>query len=343
MNIEKLDIGNLSENEWNEIHEFTVEIFSELYPLFSVPTLESVKRDFMDTDDSCVDEQFVIRDNVGIIAKSRIVYEKPSEESTEDDLKHVFMDIRVRKDKRRNGIGSLMLTDLLGNKFLPRHKEAHFWAKIDAGHEFCKKLGGKSVREIYVSNLLFKEVDWEEIRKINQTSRKKSDGISTYITEDVDDKTQPEYVEFLTDITEELTKYYESSGFNRERFVSDTKKSIKERKEQGSKSYLSWARDDGKLVGFSELTHEKGFPERVRTRMTGVSKDYRGKGLCKRMKTDLLFYVKVNHPEVKIMTTDNDRDNKVMRGINDLLGFVPEKPLVSYRYDVTELKARMGV
>ncbi len=344
MKIEKIVLDKMTENKWIEIHEFTIEIFSELCPYLPTPSLRIVKKDMGGLHDSKMSNHFIIRDDNGVVAKSRIDYMKNSPDLTDNELSWASVDIRVRKDRRREGLATFMLSDLLKNEILPRHKDIYIWAKIEPGRAFQQSLGGNIEREILSSHLLFDNIDWKKISEINKSAFEKSSDISVNITEGISEGIESEYLNLLADLTEELSKYMESWDFNRELFIAENKKWMKKRAELGFKSIVAWVKNpDGKLIGFSEVTQGEEFPGRVGTRMTGVSKEYRGMGLCLWMKTDLLFYLRENHPEITLMDTDNDGDNKAIRGINDQLGFVPEKPSVSYKYDVTELRKRLGL
>ncbi|MEZ4811873.1 MAG: GNAT family protein [Caldisericia bacterium] len=110
------------------------------------------------------------------------------------------------------------------------------------------------------------------------------------------------------------------------------------------KLFIAWAKDEnGNLIGISELVTNPNNPARLITALTGVSKEYRNKGLCKRMKTELLLYARENLPEAKYILTSSNSDNTVMLAINQKLGFEFEKPSRGYVYKTEEMKKKLGI
>ncbi len=346
MNIEKLDIPNLTENEWNELHDFTAELFAEFYPHQSKVTLEYVKEIFKESSKDSFAEHFVVMDGYNkIIAKARFSYAKPSPETKESDLDNVFIDFRVRKPYRRKKLATELLSYLLKNEILERHTRIRLSAGGSPGYEFCESFGGKITSEKYESSFFFDEADWEKIENLNSEAREKSSDVSVVITDGLSKEDEAEYYDIYLNMEEEiLSKYDKSRVFNRDLMKKEFIESKKSKEALGIKSLIAWARDDsGKLVGLSEIFSYPDNPKKFSTDLTGVIKEHRKKGLSIRMKTELLLHVKKNFPHVKFIVTFNDKDNAVMRGINTKLGFVPDEPTRSFLYKTDELKKKLGI
>ena len=91
----------------------------------------------------------------------------------------------------------------------------------------------------------------------------------------------------------------------------------------GIQSWTLAARDDatGKLAGLTELHWNPTRPHVVQQQITGVSSDYRGRGLGLFLKAELLQTLLAECPEARFISTDNADSNAGMRRINERLGY----------------------
>ena len=64
-----------------------------------------------------------------------------------------------------------------------------------------------------------------------------------------------------------------------------------------------------------------GHPNDGHTYMTGVAREYRGRGIATALKVDALARAKAKG--LRAMKTVNDEPNKAMRGVNIKLGYQP--------------------
>ena len=61
-------------------------------------------------------------------------------------------------------------------------------------------------------------------------------------------------------------------------------------------------------------------PEHVHQDLTGVQEKYRGRGLGKRLKAEMIFQIRDNYPEAKFISTGNAMLNKEILSINQAMG-----------------------
>ena len=87
------------------------------------------------------------------------------------------------------------------------------------------------------------------------------------------------------------------------------------------------AESDGKWVGVTQLFFDPD-TNIGGTSITGVLKEYRGRGLATALKLRVIEAAKARN--CPIITTENQEDNAPMLAINRKLGFQPDRHLVSY-------------
>jgi mycothiol synthase len=101
--------------------------------------------------------------------------------------------------------------------------------------------------------------------------------------------------------------------------------------------YLIAVDEDGGIAGLSML-HRCGQPGRLETGFTGVTREFRGKGVATALKVRVLSVAKAaGYREVR---TGNDSTNDAMLGINRRLGFVPLPAWVDYALEPVPALAR---
>ncbi|NPD89737.1 MAG: hypothetical protein HGN29_13580 [Asgard group archaeon] len=78
---------------------------------------------------------------------------------------------------------------------------------------------------------------------------------------------------------------------------------------------------DEKISGLTEMIYGPDFRTLITQELTGVKQEYRGRGLGKWLKAEMLLKIKEDFPEVTTIRTDNATTNAAMLSINDRLGF----------------------
>lgn len=91
--------------------------------------------------------------------------------------------------------------------------------------------------------------------------------------------------------------------------------------------------DGDRWVGMSALWRNPGNEKRLETGLTGVSRDYRRRGLATAMKVTAIEYA--GSRGIEEIETDNEENNPMYQ-INLRLGYVPQPAILDYVKDITE-------
>jgi GNAT superfamily N-acetyltransferase len=83
---------------------------------------------------------------------------------------------------------------------------------------------------------------------------------------------------------------------------------------------------DGELSGFTEIFQRTGEPFVINQGQTGVLEKYRGRGLGKWLKAEMLDYIGMNLKNAGCIETGNADANAAMVSINERLGFRVHSP-----------------
>ncbi len=93
------------------------------------------------------------------------------------------------------------------------------------------------------------------------------------------------------------------------------------------------AEDDERYVGLSALQRPLAQPGVLHQQMTGVLREYRGRGIAMALKLQTVRYA-LAHGYREIRTWNHSRNAAMLR-INDALGFVKQPAWVSFEKHVT--------
>ena len=103
------------------------------------------------------------------------------------------------------------------------------------------------------------------------------------------------------------------------------------------KSALITREKDGAISGLTELFRHQAIEHKGMQNLTGVQEKYRGRGLGKWLKAELLLRMKEKFPEWVYVATGNDETNAPMLSINERMGFKQFKLFKSYKFSVKEM------
>jgi ribosomal protein S18 acetylase RimI-like enzyme len=90
----------------------------------------------------------------------------------------------------------------------------------------------------------------------------------------------------------------------------------------------------------TDIMYNPQEPHRVHQYFTGVLSKYRRRGLAKRLKAEMLLYIRERFPEAEYVTTTTAKENDAMRAINKQLGFESRNALYMFQWSQQDLERR---
>ena len=85
------------------------------------------------------------------------------------------------------------------------------------------------------------------------------------------------------------------------------------------------------------ISDYKLFGMRGNFSLTGVRQAYKGRGLGKMLKAEMLLYIRREYPDVKYISTGNADSNAPMLSINQRLGFKKYRPIKVYKLKLSHI------
>ncbi len=209
--------------------------------------------------------------------------------------------------------------------------------------EFWEKIGAEFTLEEGVNRLYLDEADWDLLKEWVKEGRKRAqeEGIEILAFKDCPEEIIKDYTALYTEIMEHVP--FGDSSWTPSVI---TPKTLRENEEKNKEKGFDWwilvtKEKDGNLSGVTEIVSFPDTPHWVAQELTGVKPDYRGRGLGKWLKAEMLFYIKEKLPKTIFIRTGNADFNAPMVSINERMGFKRHLSEKCYKIKMEELEKNL--
>jgi GNAT superfamily N-acetyltransferase len=253
-------------------------------------------------------------------------------------------DLLVRRDRRREGIGSRLFFEICDetNKDGRSLLTWSTFEAVPAGAAFSRRLGAQAARVNRTSELLLANVDWSMIEDWEQAGRAREGG---YRLEMIDGPF-PEHLR-----TDAVTFHHIMQTAPRDNLdvgvvlvdadhIAQLDQALSE---AGRMRWTALVRDArGDCVGGTQVIFEPDAPTVVVQQNTGIDPAHRGLGLAKWAKAAMLERIRYERPGAERVRTDNAFSNAPMIAINDILGFEVIRTRTEWQVNVNQARRSLS-
>lgn len=214
----------------------------------------------------------------------------------------------------------------------------------ELGHGINKHFGGELTLESAENRLRYNEIDWEMVKKWSIEGKKKADELGIKLEQ---------FQRCPEDIIEEYTQLYSETMMQQPlggidvdmKFTPKTRRQDEDRNEKlGLDWYTMITREkDGKISGLTEMLFHPQMPWKSFQNLTGVKDIYRGRGLGKWLKAEMLIFFNEKYKDLKYVSTGNADSNAPMLSINTRLGFKTHRKNATYKFELVDLLNKFAI
>ena len=253
-------------------------------------------------------------------------------------------DVLVRRDRRREGIGSRLMA-LICEETVTERRSLLTWSTFDAvpaADAFCRRLGAHIARVNRESELALSDVDWAMVERWASAERARELGYSLEMV----DGAFPEHLRADAVRFHHIMQTAPREDLDVGDIIIDTEFVAELDRALGDSGRTRWivfVRDPaGACVGGTEITFEPDNPSTVFQQNTGIDPAHRGIGLAKWPKAAMLERIRDERSEVRRVRTSNAFSNSRMLAINDALGFKVVSTRTEWRAEVEDVRRTLG-
>ncbi|MHA1928575.1 MAG: GNAT family N-acetyltransferase [Candidatus Thorarchaeota archaeon] len=316
----------------------------EKHPDYPLPSREPFTK-YMKNPDPMYDFSwwYALKDEADVVVgKGGAWWENPNSPSY-DKAKHIaFIDFDFDPAYRNRANQRMFLSGLVQHMKEVGKTKLRMDSDTEENSSFFKELGGTIVQERVTNRLVLAEIDWDLMEEWKKSRDVCAPGVTIEAFINVPEKDIQEYVDIYTETTNQAP----IGDLPSEMHV--TPESRREMEEYWKGIGYIWTtmitrETSGSISGLTEIYYMPSAGYLVDQELTGVKKEYRGRGLGKLLKAEMLFYIKENHPDTKFITTGNANENAPMLSINHRIGFREYIKQTCFEFDMEKITTTLDL
>jgi GNAT superfamily N-acetyltransferase len=292
--------------------------FRILYPDDPIPSRELTKKQMQNPHPHYKNHYWIVFDETKtrIIGSASLGYELESSPSYKDNKHTCWGNVVVTSENRKKGIGTSLISNVLQIVKDEGKTIFHAGSSEKDGLEFLKSLELGIVAMNSAENRLYLDkVDWPMLQKWITDGPTRANGVLIEKFCNVPENDLKAYTDFYT----ELLNLVPKEGIEWEANVTPESRRLDEKrtKERDTTWLTLVTREpNGELSGMTEMFYNKANPHLIQQELTGVRPKYRGRGLGKWLKAQMLYDVRDKYPDLKYVVTGNANSNAPMLAID---------------------------
>lgn len=330
------------ENLWAAYFALSERIYREFNQKGRLPNRETLKRVLSTSNSLYTVKRWILLDEKGRPASSASMSYDTELSPDYESCRHISqIQISIDPSFRRRKVAANLLKQMTRTASAMGKDTVRADADNSTGLEFCRTLRGDQVHKVHQHRLFLEDVDWQLVDDWCAKGRARFPEtiIATFQEcpdEDIEDFCRI-YTEIMNqrpvgEIQEALVTTPESRRIEEHNF-----------KGRGIEWHTMISREqDGQISALTDIMYNHQEPLRVHQYFTGVLGAYRRRGLAKRLKAEMLLYIRDRFPAATYVTTTTAKENHPMRAINKQLGFEPRKAITMFQWALEDLNRRLN-
>lgn len=332
------DPHTTSDELWEKFFRYYVRIFDEMFPDDPPPSKETIKKDMKNPHPDNKDYRWILtlEKDGSVIGYGRVTVHNESSPAYQANKHIAFGNLFVNKSYRRLGFGTDLLETLVSKVQDEKKTVFQGGSILESGKAFCERHGGKVALTEEERRLTLGEVNWEMLNEWIDEGPRRAEGVTIERFETISEEDLGEYCQIFTETLNQVPKGELEWEANE---TPETRRSREKRLKLLNQTWttLITRENDGTISGLTETFYQPDQATLLYQGLTSVRKEYRGRGLGKWLKAEMLKYAKRAFPEVKFVVTDSAVTNAPMIAINKRLGFKKHRFWKEYKFNMEEL------
>ena len=340
--IRKADLLEYTEEDWNLYHEYRKTRHSEANPDDPFTDNETTEKSLkLQTQHPDLKFHFAaIIDTSENRFVGRIVYIgfQETSESYEGNKHLLQFDFVLLNEYRNNGIEKIVMKQIYDYAKENNHTVLMSGTDDKEGKAFLNDIGAQIALSGVENRLNLEEVDWSMVETWVKEGPKRSPETKLMQVYSIPDDDIEQYCKVYTETLNQQP--LGDLDVNDIVISPELNRHTEQQRAALGRKHLTFytVEPNGDISGLTEMLFRPDRESMVDQLLTGVQEQYRGRGLGKWLKAEMLLTVKEEFPKAKIITTGNATTNAPMLSINDRLGFKPHKESITAQLTLDTLE-----
>lgn len=330
-----------SENLWAAYFILSETIYREFNLKGRLPNRETLKRLLSTSNPLYTVKKWILLDENGSPAASVSMSYDTELSPDYDSCRHISqIQIAIDPSYRRKKVATHLLKHMIQTASAMGKDTVRADADNPSGSEFCRYLRGDLIHKEYQHRLYLEDVDWQLVDDWCAKGRSRFPQTKIETFQEYPEKDIVEFCKIYTEIINQRPV----GDIQEDLITTPELRRIEER--NFKRREIEWhtmisREQDGQISALTDIMYNHQEPPRVHQYFTGVRVKYRRRGLAKRLKAEMMVYIKDRFPEAAYVTTTTAKENHPMRAINKQLGFEPRKTFYMFQWALQDLNRRV--
>ncbi|MEW6334869.1 MAG: GNAT family N-acetyltransferase [Thermodesulfobacteriota bacterium] len=327
---------------WTAHFTLSEAVFRENNPKGRLPNRETARRLLSTPNPLYTVKKWMLLDGRGNAAASASLSYDTDLSPDYASSRHIGqIHVAVDPARRRRKVATHLLTHLLQAAADMGKDTVRADADNAAGLAFCKHLHGEMIHRENRYRLHLDDANWPLVEQWRAKGRSRFPQTRIETFQECPERDIDEFCRIYTEIINQRP-----TGEIREDLVT-TPESRRIEERHFRTRHMEWhtmisREPDGHISALTDIMYNPQEPHRVHQYFTGVLGKYRGRGLAKRLKAEMLSYIRDRFLEAEYVTTTTAMENQPMRAINKQLGFEPRKTLTMFQWALEDMDRRVA-
>jgi len=338
--IESFEPNELSPNKLDKLIDLYISYYHELHPEDPPRSCELIRDFLLNPHPLWNFCRWLVIDTETdeIIGTSVLSYE--NRKSPQYDIKQNIADIFaiISKNLRREGLGSRLLDEIISEARKLDRTQLQGEFSFASSREFLLKHNAIITSERRIQRLYLKEVDLNTVKRWNQNGVDLNPGVKLHTFQVISEDLMEGYVNLYNETARQAPDYDSGESVPMELTSAVDRRETEKLVAGKDIIWITIMAEEvnGKLIGFTEIFQRRAEPFVLDQGQTGVLEMYRGRGLGKLLKAEMLDFIQNNLKGAGCVETGNANANAAMISINRRLGFREYMPHALFSLKIKE-------
>lgn len=273
-----------------------------------------------------------------MVGSVRVGFRRPGTPDAAEHAPYLGCGGSVLADWRRQGIGTLLLSEVHDLMRALDKTVLNMSAHTAAGQAFLSHVGAAAKHSFVENRAVLSQLDWSRLREWEEMPSALGLSWECYekqVPRDVLLGLLPTFTALLGDMP---LGALETAPIRAE--IDNYDQWYETLDRVGGAHHLVMLRTpEGDVAGLSDAGWDSRTPTVIHQYLTGVARPWRGRGLARALKARMLRQIKARQPEAATMITHNAENNAPMLAINARVGFKIYRRFVDYQIPRAALDA----
>jgi GNAT superfamily N-acetyltransferase len=249
------------------------------------------------------------------------------------DLDNAWSWLFVTRDHREEGLGRALARHPV--EYSREHNRKRIAVGVLKDSEYGvlpERAGMKAVYNERVSQLRISDLDFDMLKGwVERAPNRASDYELLFLPMPIPEEHRPRIIKAMEVMNTAPLEDFEEDPTEWDDEMLQDVEAVEMRKQNDIYTCVARHKPTGDFVGFTSLVFQALHPEKANQWDTGVDPDHRNLGLGRWLKAAMMLKFLDEHPDVKVVETQNADSNEPMLNINVAMGFKPAMHQIIYQ------------